>query len=87
MSTEADYETYEIIAEYLERCGVEGLRQPHAPEKINKSAVIRHLIAEKLEEAMAHPPLPEGQMRRVGPGKKKKKSTPSFATETSKKRQ
>ena len=64
-------EAIEVIADYLERMGVTGLRQPHDPETFNKSAVIRYLIAEKLEEVLDNPPLRErlgriGQ-RRMGP--------------------
>ena len=80
-------EAIEVIAEYLERLGVEGLRHPYDPDSINKSAVIRYLIAEKLTEAMAHPPIPAGLVRRVGQVGKKKHKTPSFDTIDPKKRQ
>ena len=79
-------EAIEIIAAYLERLGVEGLRQPYDPQAINKSAVIRYLIAEKLGEAIAHPPSPTGQARRAGQASKKK-STPNFDQSSTKKRQ
>jgi hypothetical protein len=79
-------EAIEVIAAYLERLGVTGLRQPYNPESINKSAVIRYLIAEKLDEAIANPPAPTGQVRRVGQAEKKK-STPSFDTPHTSKRQ
>ena len=70
-------EAIEVIAEYLERLGVTGLRQPHDTETINKSAVIRYLIAEKLDEAIANPPT-TGQMHRVGQVGKKKRKAPVF---------
>lgn len=59
-------EELQIIVTYLERLGVEGLRLSHRPSQINKRAVMRYLIAEKLQEALANPPEPEGQRRRVG---------------------
>ena len=78
-------EALEIIAIYLERLRVEGLRQPYDPETINKSAVIRYLIAEKLAEAIAHPPVPTGQIHRAGQVAKKK-SAPTFDQTSTKKR-
>ena len=78
-------EAIEIIAAYLERLGIEGLRLPHVPDQINKSAVIRYLIAEKLDEAIANPPL-TGQARRAGQVEKKK-TTPKFDTPHTTKRQ
>ena len=71
-------EAIEVIADYLERMGVTGLRQPHDPETFNKSAVIRYLIAEKLEEVLGNPPLPDGEMHRVGQGRRKKQKSPSI---------
>ena len=79
-------EAIEVIAEYLERRGVDGLRQQHDPENINKSAVIRYLIAEKLEEAIANPPSP-GHVQRVGQAAKKKRKAPVFDQPSAKKRQ
>lgn len=73
-------EDLEIIAEYLERLGVEGLRQPYRPDRINKRAVIRYLIAEKLQEALVNPPEPEGQRHRAGQVTQKRK--PSTITDT-----
>lgn len=67
-------EDFEIIAAYLERLGVEGLRQQYRPNQINKRAVIRYLIAEKLQEALANPPEPEGQRHRAGQVNKKRKT-------------
>jgi hypothetical protein len=64
----------EIIIEYLERLGVEGLRQVHRPNQINKRAVIRYLIAEKLQDALDNPPEPEGQRHRVGQPTKQRKA-------------
>lgn len=66
-------EDLEIIAAYLERLGVEGLRQQYAPDKINKRAVIRYLIAEKLQEALDNLPEPEGQRHRAGQATKQRK--------------
>ena len=68
-------EAIEVIAEYLERLGVEGLRQPYHPEQFNKSAVIRYLINEKLEEVLAHPSEPTGERHRAGQGTKRKAAT------------
>lgn len=67
-------EACEIVAAYLERLGVEGLRQPHDPARVNKAAVIRYLLAEKLQEALDNPP-PSGDVRRTGPEHKKPKHT------------
>ena len=82
MAHEIDNQTeaLEVIAEYLERLGVPGLRQPHHSDKINKSAVLRYLIAEKLDEAIAHPPATTGEMKRAGQGKRKKRKPVSFDT-------
>jgi hypothetical protein len=78
-------EDLEIIAAYLERLGVEGLRQPYRPDQINKRAVIRYLIAEKLQEALANPPEPEGQRRRAGQVTKQRKA-PSTSDHPTRKR-
>lgn len=72
-------EACEVIAAYLERLGVEGLRQPHDPARVNKAAVIRYLLAEKLQEALDNPP-PSGDVRRTGP--ERKQSKPAAITET-----
>jgi hypothetical protein len=64
-------EALEVIATYLERLGVEGMRQPYAPDQINRSAVIRYLINEKLVEVLANPPASEGERHRVGQATKK----------------
>ena len=68
-------EAIEVIAEYLERLGVEGLRQRYHPDQINRSAVIRYLINEKLQEVLANPPEPSGERHRAGQGTKRKAST------------
>ena len=70
-------EALEVIAEYLEWLGVEGLRQPYHPEQVNKSAVVRYLINEKLQEVLANPPEATGERHRVGQGTKRK--TPSLS--------
>ena len=67
-------EALEVIAEYLERLGVEGLGQPYHPEQINKSAVIRYPINEKLQEVLANPPEPSSERHRVGQGTKQHKA-------------
>lgn len=72
-------EAYEVVAAYLERLGVEGLRQPHAPDRVNKAAVVRFLLAEKLQEALANPPV-TGEIKRTGPERKKAK--PAAITDT-----
>jgi hypothetical protein len=79
-------EALEVIAEYLERLGVEGLRQPNDPTLVNKSAVIRYLISEKLNEAMDNPPASAGTKKRVGQGTKKKRKPVSFGASNSKSR-
>ena len=71
-------EALEVIAEYLERLGVEELRQPYHPEQINKSAVIRYLINEKLQEVLANPPESTGERHRVGQGLRKR-TTPTIS--------
>jgi hypothetical protein len=80
-------EALEVIAIYLERLGVEGLRQPHDPEAINKSAVIRYLINEKLQEVLAAPPASTGTKQRVGQGTSKKRKAPSIPVSPTKSRQ
>ena len=79
-------EAIEVIAAYLERLGIDGLRQLHDTATVNKSAVIRYLIAEKLDEALANPPAAAGDMKRAGQGKKKRKAV-SFDTPVTKSRQ
>ena len=64
-------EALEVIAEYLERLGVEGLRQPYHSDQTNKSAVLRYLINEKLEEVLANPLEPSGERGREGQGTKR----------------
>ncbi len=64
--TPEEAEAIQTIAEYLERLGVTGLRQPFHAERINRSAVVRYLIAEKLDEALANAPAPNGQKQRTG---------------------
>ena len=71
-------EALEVIAEYLERLGVEGLRKPYHPEQINRSAVIRYLINEKLEEVLANPWEPSGERHRAGQGTKQH-NTPAIS--------
>ena len=71
-------EALEVIAEYLERLGVEGLRQPYHPDQINRSAVIRYLINEKLQEMLANPPESTGERHRAGQGTKQHK-TPAIS--------
>ena len=66
-------EIYTLVAAYLERLGVEGLRQPHDPARVNKAAVVRYLLAEKLQEALDNPP-PTGAVQRTGPERKKPKA-------------
>lgn len=79
-------EALEVIAEYLERLGVNGLRQPNDPDAFNKSAIIRYLIAEKLQEAVDNPPAATGAMKRVGQGTKKKRKPFSFDVSNTKSR-
>ena len=79
-------EAIEVIAAYLERLGVSGLRQAHDANIINKSAVLRFLIAEKLDEAFANPPT-TGDIKRAGQGGKKKRKPISFDTPATKSRQ
>ena len=75
-------EALEVIATYLERLGVEGLRQPYAPDQINRSAVIRYLINEKLQEVLATPPV-SGERHRVGQGSPKKRIAPITSDDSS----
>lgn len=79
-------EALEVIAEYLERLGVDGLRQINDPNVFNKSAVMRYLIAEKLDEAMDNPPATTGTKKRVGQDTKKKRKPVSFDTSVTKTR-
>lgn len=80
-------EALEVIAAYLERIGVEGLRQPYDPEQINKSAVVRYLINEKLEAILSQPPAPTGTKQRVGPGRSPKRKPPAVPVSPTKSRQ
>jgi hypothetical protein len=75
-------EDLKIIAEYLERLGVEGLRHPHHLNQVNKRAVIRYLITEKLQEALANPPEPEGQRHRVGQAANQRKPSTSVVNQS-----
>ena len=79
-------EAIEVIAVYLERLGVSGLRKAHDPNTINKSAVLRFLIAEKLDEALANPPT-SGAIKRAGQGTKKKRKPVSLDAPATKSRQ
>jgi len=80
-------EALEVIAAYLERIGVEGLRQPHDPEQINRSAVVRYLINEKLEAILSQPPAPTGAKQRVGQGRSPKRKPPAVPVSATKPRQ
>lgn len=80
-------EALEVIAAYLERLGVEGLRQPYAPDQLNRSAVVRYLINEKLQEALANPVAAAGEKHRVGQGTTKKQKPATLSTPSTKKRQ
>ncbi len=77
-------EALEVIVAYLERLGIQGLRQPYETDQINKSAVIRYLINEKLQEILANPPAPEGERHRAGQARKKSK-IPTLPTDSSSK--
>jgi hypothetical protein len=66
LNDDEEAEAIQTIADYLERLGVTGLRQPFHLGRINKRAVIRYLIAEKLDEALANAPTPDGQKQRTG---------------------
>ena len=68
-----EQEAYAIIVEYLERLGVASLRQPYQLEKVNKSALVRYLIAEKLQEALDNPPAPTVGKKRFGRAKRKRR--------------
>ncbi len=63
---EDEAEVLATVVEYLERQGVTGLRQPYDPEQLNKSAVLRYLLLQAYEEALANPPTPAGQIKRSG---------------------
>ena len=73
MNDPDETEIYTIVAAYLERLGVDGLRQPHDPARVNKAAVVRYLLAEKLQEALDNPPS-AGAVRRTGPERRKPKA-------------
>lgn len=60
-------EACEIVAAYLERLGVTGLRQRGDPTRVNRTAVLRYLLAEALAEALANPPLAGEAVARRGP--------------------
>ena len=68
MTARSETDVYQIAAAYLERLGVPGLRQPHDPDRVNKAAVVRCLLAEKLQEALNNPP-PVGAVQRAGPAR------------------
>lgn len=81
------HEALEMIAAYLERLGVEGLRQLYMPAQINRSAVIRYLINEKLQEALANPVAATGEKHRLGQGTSKKQKPATPSSTSTKKRQ
>lgn len=66
LTPDEEAEAIQIIAAYLERLSVTGLRLQFQPERVNRSAVIRYLIAEKLREAQANPPTSTGAKPRIG---------------------
>jgi hypothetical protein len=72
--TVTDEETMTLIGEYLERCGVVDLRHPHNANAFNKTAILRYLVAEKLQEALDNPPTPAGHISRHGAGGKRSRS-------------
>ena len=76
MAEIADYEAFEVITEYLERQGVTDLRQRHQPDQVNRSAVLRYLIAEKLQEALDNPPPASQHLKRSGPPRRTPRQTP-----------
>lgn len=76
MTDIGDYEAFEIIAAYLERQGVTDLRQRHQPDQVNRSAVLRYLIAEKLQEALDNPPPASQHLKRSGPPRRTPRRTP-----------
>lgn len=80
-------EALEVIAAYLERLGVDGLRQQYTPDQINRSAVIRYLINEKLQEAIANPVTATGEKHRAGQGSPKKQKSPVEPLASAKKRE
>jgi hypothetical protein len=73
LNDDGETEAIQTIAEYLERLGVTGLRQPFHSERVSKRAVIRYLIAEKLDAALANAPAPGGQKQRTGRFSRNKK--------------
>ena len=82
LMTIADDETFVAVGDYLERCGVAGLRHPHASERFNKTAILRHLMATALQDALDHPPAPAGQKTRHGVGGKRPKLASPVDTST-----
>ena len=73
--TDGDDETFALIGEYLERCGVQDLRHPYNADAFNKTAIVRYLVAEKVQEALDNPPAPAGHISRHGAGGQRAKSS------------
>ena len=68
LATLADEETFDLVGAYLERSGVTDLRHPYDATRFNKTAILRHLMAAALQEALDNPPTPAGQKTRHGVG-------------------
>lgn len=65
-------EVLATVVEHLERLGVTGLRQPYDDTQLNKSAILRYLLLQAYEEALANPPTPAGQIKRSGSASQRK---------------
>ena len=76
-ATLADDDTFIVVGRYLERCGITNLRHPHTPARFNKTAILRHLMAAALQDALDNPPTPAGQKARHGTGRKRARPTAS----------
>lgn len=76
-------EVYQTVVDYLERQGVDGLRLPHDPEQINKSAVLRWLLLTYHQEALDNPPPPAGTIARSGSSRQQRRP---FSSDPSAKR-
>ena len=74
-------EVLATVVEHLERLGVSGLRQPYDAEQLNRSAVLRYLLLQAYEEALANPPTPADQIKRSGSAPQRK-SKAAMPTET-----